>query len=41
MKVQIASLISDDILAHGFTLDIPERWLLVCIVLVVIRVTRR
>lgn len=41
MQVQIVSLISNDILAHGFLLDIPERWILVGLVLVVIRVTRR
>ena len=41
MQVQIVSLISNDILAHGFSLDIPERWILVGLVLIVIRVTRR
>ena len=41
MQVQIVSLISNDILAHDFLLDIPERWILVGLVLVVIRVTRR
>ena len=41
MSMQIVSLISDDIIAHGFSLDIPERWILVWLVLVVIRVTRR
>ena len=41
MKAQIVSLISNDIIAHGFSLDIPERWVLVGLVLVVIRVTRR
>ena len=41
MSMQIVSLISNDILAHGFLLDIPERWILVGLVLVVIRVTRR
>ena len=41
MSMQIVSLISDDIIAHGFSLDIPERWILVGLVLVVMRVTRR
>ena len=41
MKVDFISLISNDIIAHGFSLDIPERWILVGLVLVVIRVTRR
>ena len=41
MSMQIVSLISDDIIAHGFSLDIPERGILVGLVLVVIRVTRR
>ena len=41
MSMQIVSLISDDIIAHGFSLDIPERWILVGLVMVVIRVTRR
>ncbi|KXT30996.1 hypothetical protein HMPREF3036_02183, partial [Sutterella sp. KLE1602] len=41
MKLTITSLISTDIIAHGFLLDIPERWILVGLVLVVIRVTRR
>lgn len=41
MKFTITSLISTDIIAHGFLLDIPERWILVGLVLVVIRVTRR
>ena len=41
MKLDFISLISNDIIAHGFLLDIPERWILVGLVLVVIRVTRR
>lgn len=41
MKLDFISLISNDIIAHGFSLDIPERWILVGLVLVVIRVTRR
>ena len=41
MKFQIISLISNDIIAHGFSLDIPERWILVGLALIVIRVTRR
>ena len=41
MKAQIVSLISNDIIAHGFSLDIPERWVLAGLALVVIRVTRR
>ena len=34
MKLTITSLISTDIIAHGFLLDIPERWILVGLVLV-------
>ena len=41
MKVAFISLISNDIIAHEFLLDVPERWILAGIVLLVIRVTRR
>ena len=41
MKVALISLISNNIIAHEFLLDVPERWILAGIVLLVIRVTRR